>query len=67
MKKRRHFKSTLFFLTLLTTAFPLRAMYRGDAEEQGDEVSLSSTPVTFIERAAAAAEEDEDVDVDEGF
>jgi len=60
MKKRRSFKSTLFFLTLLTTAFPLRAMKRGAAEEPGDEVSLPRAPVTFMERAAAAAE-------DEGF
>jgi TPR repeat protein len=37
-------------------------MNRGDAEEQGNEISLSSTPVTFIERAPAAAE-----DEDEGF
>jgi TPR repeat protein len=62
MKKRNHLKSTLFFLTLLTTAFPLRAMNRGAAEEQRDEFSLASAPVTFIERAAAAEE-----DVDEGF
>ena len=60
MSKSRNLKSALFFLTFLTTAFPLRAMNRGGAEERGDEVSLPKAPVAFMEKAEQ--EEDEGFD-----
>jgi TPR repeat protein len=45
MKKSGNLNATLFSITLLTAAFPLRAMHRGGAEEHGAEASLPSGPV----------------------